>query len=136
MADPSAIPAFVASDLLSQAEHGPDSQVILVCPSLDIADKVEAEIAVQLERLPRKEVAVRALENSRVILITSAAQGLYLTPHLLGPHDLGGPPGAQLLRGQPSTLPAPGLRWGEETQPGAQPWILSRVGVAGQGSLN
>lgn len=72
----------------------------------------------------------------RVILITSAAQGLYLTPHLLGPHDLGGPPGAQLLRGQPSTLPAPGLRWGEETQPGAQPWILSRVGVAGQGSLN
>lgn len=71
MADSSAIPAFVASDLLSQAEHGPDSQVILVCPSLDIADKVEAEIAVQLERLPRKEVAVRALENSRVILIPS-----------------------------------------------------------------
>lgn len=72
----------------------------------------------------------------RVILITSAAQGLCLTPHLLGPHDLGGPPGAQLLRGQPSTLPAPGLKWREETQPGAQPWILSRVGVAGQGSLN
>ena len=71
MADSSAIPAFVASDLLSQAEHGPDSQVILVCPSLDIADKVEAEIAVQLERLPRKEVAVRAMENSRVILIPS-----------------------------------------------------------------
>ena len=72
----------------------------------------------------------------RVILITLAARDLYLTPHLLGPHDLGGPPGAQLPQGQPSTLPAPGLRWGEETQPGPQPWILSRVGVARQGSLN
>ena len=71
MADDTAVPAFVASDLLSQAEHGPDSQVILVCPSDWIADKVEAEVEKQLELLPRKEVAVKALENSRVLVIPS-----------------------------------------------------------------
>lgn len=71
MADESAVPAFVASDLLSQAEHGPDSQVILVCPSEEIAGKVEAEVSVQLERLPRKDVAVKALENSRIIVMDS-----------------------------------------------------------------
>ena len=69
MADDTAVPAFVASDLLSQAEHGPDSQVILVCSSDEIADKVETEVAAQMERLPRKDVAIKALENSRVIVI-------------------------------------------------------------------
>ena len=71
MADETAVPAFVASDLLSQAEHGPDSQVILVCPSDQIADKVEAEVERQLELLPRKDIAVTALENSRVLVIPS-----------------------------------------------------------------
>lgn len=71
MADETAVPAFVASDLLSQAEHGPDSQVILVCPSDQIADKVEAEVERQLQLLPRKDVAVKALENSRVLVIPS-----------------------------------------------------------------
>ncbi len=71
MADESAVPAFVASDLLSQAEHGPDSQVILVCPSEEIAGKVEAEVSVQLESLPRKDVAVKALENSRIVVMDS-----------------------------------------------------------------
>ena len=71
MADQTAVPAFVASDLLSQAEHGPDSQVILVCSSDEIADKVEEQVALQLELLPRKEVAVKALENSRVLVIPS-----------------------------------------------------------------
>lgn len=88
MADESSVPAFVASDLLSQAEHGPDSQVILVCPSEDIAGKVEAEVAVQLEKLPRKEVAVKALENSRVIVIPSLEDqiefvNMYAAEHLI-----------------------------------------------------
>lgn len=88
MADETAVPAFVASDLLSQAEHGPDSQVILVCPSEEIADMVEAEVAVQLEKLPRKEVAVKALENSRVIVIPSPDRqiefvNMYAAEHLI-----------------------------------------------------
>ena len=88
MADETAVPAFVASDLLSQAEHGPDSQVILVCPSEEIAGKVEAEVAVQLEKLPRKEVAVKALENSRVIVIPSPDRqiefvNMYAAEHLI-----------------------------------------------------
>ena len=71
MADDTSVPAYVAADLLSQAEHGPDSQVILVCPDEVIADKVEAEVQIQLEALPRKETALKALENSRVIVIPS-----------------------------------------------------------------
>ena len=71
MADDSSVPAFVASDLLSQAEHGPDSQVILVCDSEELASKVQEEVQVQLEQLPRKEVAVKALESSRIIVMDS-----------------------------------------------------------------
>ena len=88
MADETAVPSFVASDLLSQAEHGPDSQVILVCPDEEIADKVEAEVALQLEKLPRKEVAVKALENSRVIVMPAldrriAFVNMYAAEHLI-----------------------------------------------------
>lgn len=88
MADETAVPSFVASDLLSQAEHGPDSQVILVCPTEEIADRVEAEVAVQLEDLPRKDVAVKALESSRVIVIPSlerqiAFVNMYAAEHLI-----------------------------------------------------
>ena len=68
MADESAVPSFVAADLLSQAEHGSDSQVILVCNSEAVADAVEAEVEKQLNLLPRKETVVLALENSRVIV--------------------------------------------------------------------
>lgn len=71
MADESAVPSYVAADLLSQAEHGPDSQVILVCPSVELADRFEAEVEKQLDMLPRKDVAVRALENSRILVIPS-----------------------------------------------------------------
>ena len=88
MADDSAVPAFVASDLLSQAEHGPDSQVILVCDTEELAGKVQAEVEVQLERLPRKEVAVKALEGSRVIVIPSVDEqiefvNMYAAEHLI-----------------------------------------------------
>ena len=71
MADESAVPSYVAADLLSQAEHGPDSQVILVCPSVELADTFEAEVEKHLDMLPRKDVAVRALENSRILVIPS-----------------------------------------------------------------
>ena len=68
-ADDSANPAFVASDLLSQAEHGVDSQVILVSTSKGIITKVEAEVEKQLLELPRKEIAKKAIENSKLIYV-------------------------------------------------------------------
>ena len=88
MADESAVPSFVAADLLSQAEHGPDSQVILVCPNEEIADAVEVEVQSQLEALPRKETALKALENSRIIVISSLDEQIdfvneYATEHLI-----------------------------------------------------
>lgn len=68
-ADDLAIPAFVASDLLSQAEHGTDSQVILVSNSQKLIDVVEKEIDNQIQVLPRKEIAQKAINNSKLILI-------------------------------------------------------------------
>lgn len=64
IADEAANPAFVAADLLSQAEHGADSQVVLVSTTQNILDKVQAEVAKQLAALPRKELAQEALNNS------------------------------------------------------------------------
>ena len=69
LADDSANPAFVASDLLSQAEHGVDSQVILVSTSEKLINAVEKEVERQLEKLPRKDIAEKAIENSRLILV-------------------------------------------------------------------
>ena len=67
-ADETCVPEFVAADLLSQAEHGPDSQVLLVTSDSSKLEKIEEEIQAQLANLPRKEIATRALDNSRVIL--------------------------------------------------------------------
>ena len=69
VADDSAIPSFVASDLLSQAEHGIDSQVILVSTSKKLIDEVEMEINKQIEVLPRKTIAEQAIENSKLIYV-------------------------------------------------------------------
>lgn len=69
LADEGADPAFVASDLLSQAEHGPDSQVLLVTDSEALIAAVQQEIARQLEQLPRKETAQQALGHSRAVLL-------------------------------------------------------------------
>lgn len=66
-ADETANPAFVAADLLSQAEHGEDSQVILVLNNASLIDAIKAEIEKQLAKLPRKAIAEKALANSRVI---------------------------------------------------------------------
>lgn len=71
VADDSAYPAFVAADLLSQAEHGSDSQVILLTDSELFADLVEDEVIKQLENLPRKELAAQSLENSRIMVVSS-----------------------------------------------------------------
>jgi len=71
IADDAASPEFVAADLLSQAEHGTDSHVILVSDSLSLIQKVQKEIVEQLAVLPRKIIASGALENSRLILLSS-----------------------------------------------------------------
>ena len=68
-ADDSANASFVASDLLSQAEHGIDSQVILVSTSSKLIDAVEIEINNQIDVLPRKEIALKAIENSKLLLV-------------------------------------------------------------------
>jgi histidinol dehydrogenase len=70
VADDSADAAFVASDLLSQAEHGVDSQVILVSTSKQLIAAVEKEVALQLKELPRKEIAEKAIANSKLIFVS------------------------------------------------------------------
>lgn len=77
-ADDTVNPAFVAADLLSQAEHGPDSQVVLVSTKEEILERVIAEVNEQLQRLPRKEIALRALQNGLAILVRSETEGLEL----------------------------------------------------------
>ena len=77
-ADETAIPAFVAADLLSQAEHGVDSQVVLVSPSEEFAIKVLAEINIQLESLPRKDIASKALANSCAVIMEDQAAAIAL----------------------------------------------------------
>ena len=78
LADDSAIPAFVAADLLSQAEHGPDSQVVLVSDSENVITEVIKEIDAQKNVLPRKEIALTALKNSKAILVKSMSEGIEL----------------------------------------------------------
>jgi histidinol dehydrogenase len=78
VADDSAIPAFVASDLLSQAEHGIDSQVILVSTSEELIEAVTEEIESQVRLLPRKEIAKKAIENSKSILLKDKEEALAL----------------------------------------------------------
>ena len=78
VADDSAVPAFVASDLLSQAEHGTDSQVILVSTSKKLIDAVEIEIQIQMELLPRKAIAEKAIVNSKLIFVENDTIALEL----------------------------------------------------------
>lgn len=78
LADETAHPAFVAADLLSQAEHGKDSQVLLVSTSEKLIDETLAEVQRQLDLLPRKEMAEGALENSRAVLMENTDQAMQL----------------------------------------------------------
>ena len=79
IADQLANPEFVAADLLSQAEHGIDSQVILITTSHKLIDDVQQEVDRQLNLLPRKEIAQRALENSRIILVRDKKEAMDLS---------------------------------------------------------
>ncbi len=78
VADEKANPVFVAADLLSQAEHGADSQVLLVTTSDWMLERVREEVQVQLEQLPRRELAVRSLEHSKLILVRSMEEAMEL----------------------------------------------------------
>ena len=77
-ADATSNPNYVAADLLSQAEHGPDSQVVLVSTSSSLIEAVRKAIAIHLEQLTRKEIATQALENSKAILVASDAAAIDL----------------------------------------------------------
>lgn len=79
IADDSANPAFVAADLLSQAEHGPDSQVILLCFDNNFAQVTQQEVLKQLDQLPRHEIAARALQNSSALILDNMEQALTIT---------------------------------------------------------
>lgn len=87
-ADESAVPAFIAADLLSQAEHGADSQVVLVTTSEQVVSDVMDALQEQLKQLPRQELAEKAIENSKVFLVEKEQDALdiinaYAPEHLI-----------------------------------------------------
>jgi histidinol dehydrogenase len=87
-ADASADPSFVAADLLSQAEHGPDSQVLLVTTDHDVAERIVKEVERQLQFLPRKDLAAQSLSNSKAIVVGDEKEAmsllnLYAPEHLI-----------------------------------------------------
>lgn len=96
VADDTAHITLVAADLLSQAEHGADSQVLLITTSKTIYSTIEEELQRQLQALPRKEIAAEALKHSRTVLVANADDALYISnlyapEHLIleiaNPHD-------------------------------------------------
>jgi len=78
LADETCVPEFVAADLLSQAEHGADSQVILVSNNENVINSINTELEKQLNQLPRKEMAAAALKNSKAILVHDLNEGMNL----------------------------------------------------------
>ena len=79
LADETANPSFVAADMLSQAEHGIDSQALLITTSETLCQEVKAEISVQLQQLPRKDIALQALEHSSLILVRDMDEAIAMT---------------------------------------------------------
>lgn len=79
LADATAHPVFVAADLLSQAEHGVDSQAVLITTSKDLQQAVKDEVERQLDRLPRKEIAARSLSNSKLIVVKDMEEAIEMT---------------------------------------------------------
>ena len=79
LADETANPIFVTADLLSQAEHGVDSQAILITTSVELQQAVKVEVERQLALLPRKEIAEKSLANSKLIVVDSMAEAIELT---------------------------------------------------------
>ena len=87
IADETAVPEFIAADLLSQAEHGPDSQVLLITTSETLAEKVTEAINDQLKSLPRNEIATKALQNSKTVVTNSLDEAIELS-NLYAPEHL------------------------------------------------
>lgn len=88
IADKNAVPSFVASDLLAQAEHGTDSQVIVLGTDKIMLEKIVQEVNFQLQKLPRKEIVLKTLENSKAILLQNLNDciefsNLYAPEHLI-----------------------------------------------------
>ncbi len=79
IADETSNPVFVAADLLSQAEHGVDSQVFLISTSEEMIEKVKDEVEKQLEQLPRKEMAAKSLDNSKLVLVKDYEEAIELS---------------------------------------------------------
>ncbi|HOS72821.1 MAG TPA: histidinol dehydrogenase [Bacteroidales bacterium] len=99
IAGPQADPTFIAADLISQAEHGPDSQVVLLTDCEKLLSEVSNELSVQLERLPRKDIAALSLDKSMAILLKDPYECIdfsneYAPEHLIintdDPHELAG----------------------------------------------
>jgi histidinol dehydrogenase len=87
-ADETAVPAYVAADLLSQCEHGPDSQVMLIAATRSLAEKVNAELEKQMGLLSRKDIAERSLGNSRIVMMPDPSTAIdllnvYAPEHLI-----------------------------------------------------
>lgn len=87
-ADDTAVPSFIAADLLSQAEHGPDSQVILVSTSRKLLSSVNLTLSTQLDALPRRDIAHKAIESSKAFLVETDQDALdlineYAPEHLI-----------------------------------------------------
>jgi histidinol dehydrogenase len=88
LADETANPSYIASDLLAQAEHGTDSQTILVATSKEIIENTLQQIELQIQNLPRKDIAAKAIENSYAVLVDNLEQGMefsnaYAPEHLI-----------------------------------------------------
>jgi histidinol dehydrogenase len=86
LADESANAAYVAADLLSQAEHGVDSQVLLVCTSEEFVQQTLKEVEVQLNELPRKDIAEKALKNSKAIIVSNMIDAIDLVNEYAAEH--------------------------------------------------
>lgn len=86
LADDSANPIFVAADLLSQAEHGPDSQALLITTSKSLANAVEKEVLRQLEDLPRNAIASQALQHSKLVVVKSMEEAIELSNSYAAEH--------------------------------------------------
>lgn len=88
MADESAVPQFVAADMLSQAEHGSDSQAVVVCNSMSFAKQTEMALNEQLKTLSRRDMAIRSLENSKIVVMDNSDEmvdfaNTYAAEHLI-----------------------------------------------------
>jgi histidinol dehydrogenase len=86
MADDTSDPSFVAADLLSQAEHGADSQVLLVSDREEVVNRVQEEIKRQLNTLPRKDTAIKALSNSKAIVVDQMEEAIELVNEYASEH--------------------------------------------------